>query len=194
MRAVQPLLSLLAFTWALWASKVCTVVVSPFSAAYIKAVRPFASRACTSAPLASRARVVGVSPLLTALIKGGGSLLERLTILQPSRRRKRLRSTPTSRKGQVLSGDKRRNACVVITGSTFHQIAGSIPISHTVVPCRVFLRPGRLMLLQYSAARLDIPSLRLACDIVPQWCSRLGKITALTIAFIVPTEIRKQLQ
>src|SRR5215831_7839705 len=147
MRAVQPLFSLLAFTWALWASKVCTVVISPlsaayikavqpcqsraftsaplvsnactavgspFSAAYIKAVRPLASRACTSAPLASRARVVGVSPLLTALIKGGGSLLERLTTLQPPRRSKRPRSIPTSRKGHVLSCDKRRNACVVI--------------------------------------------------------------------------------
>src|SRR5215831_7852059 len=146
MRAVQPLFSLLAFTWALWASKVCTVVISPlsaayikavqpcqsraftsaplvsractvvgspFSAAYIKAVRPLASRACTSTPLASRARVVGVSPLLTALIKGGGSLLERLTILQPPRRSEKHRSMPTSRKGHVLSCDK-RNARVVI--------------------------------------------------------------------------------
>ena len=48
----------------------------------------------------------------------------------------------------------------------------------------------------------DIPSLRLvrqqlqrlAHDVVPQLRSRQGKITALAIAFIVPTEIRKQLQ
>jgi len=34
----------------LWISSICTVVGSPFSAAYIKAVRPLASRACTVRP------------------------------------------------------------------------------------------------------------------------------------------------
>ena len=70
------------------------------------------------------------------------------------------------------------------------------------MPCKAFLRSGRLVLLQYNAARSDIPSLRLvrqqlqrlAHDVVPQLRSRQGKITALAIAFIVPTEIRKQLQ
>jgi hypothetical protein len=57
-----------------------------------------------------------------------------------------------------------------------------------------FLGSGRLILLQYNAAHSDIPSLRLMHDVVPQLCSRQGKITALTIAFIVPAEIRKQLQ
>src|SRR5215470_5686049 len=162
MRAVQPLLSLLAFTWALWASKVCTVVVSPFSAAYIKAVRPFASRACTSVPLASRARVVGVSPLLTALIKGGGSLLECLTILQPPKMSKKPKSMPTSRKGHVLSGDKRKNACVVIQVLPFTKYPGPpVPVSHTAVPCMALLGAGRLILLQYNAAHSDIPSLRM---------------------------------
>ena len=62
------------------------------------------------------------------------------------------------------------------------------------MPCRVFLRSGRLILLQYSAARSDIPFLRLVHDIVPQSRSCQGKITALAIALIVPAEIRKQLQ
>ena len=62
------------------------------------------------------------------------------------------------------------------------------------MPCRVFLRSGRLILLQYSAARLDIPFLHLVHDIVPQLCSRQRKITALAIALIVPAEIREQLQ
>src|SRR5215813_12411645 len=124
MRAVQPCQSR-AFTSAPYVSRACTVVGSPFSAAYIKAVRPFASRACTSAPLASRDRVVGVSPLLTALIKGGGSLLERLTILQPPRRSKRLISMLMSRKGHSLSCDKRRNACVIIQGLPFTKYPGT---------------------------------------------------------------------
>ena len=58
------------------------------------------------------------------------------------------------------------------------------------------------MWLQYSAARSDIPSLRivrqqvqrLVRGVVLQLRSRQGKITALAIAFIVPTEIRKQLE
>jgi hypothetical protein len=75
-------------------------------------------------------------------------------------------------------------------------------VSHTAVPCRAFLGSGRLILLQYNAAHSDIPSLRtvrqqvqrLVCDVVPQSRLRQGKFTALAIAFIVPTEIRKQLQ
>src|SRR5262249_4011590 len=106
-----------AFTSAPLVSSACTVVGSPFSAAYMRAVRPFASRACTSAPLASSARTVAVSPLLTALIKGGGgggSLL-RVTRLQPARSSGRYRSMPTSHTRHVRLGDRLRNARVVIS-------------------------------------------------------------------------------
>lgn len=78
------------------------------------------------------------------------------------------------------------------TGSTFHRVIGSACTSE---PGRhAGSSSGQVILLQYSAARSDIPCLRLAPDVVPQWRSCQGKITALAITFIVPTEIREQLQ
>ena len=72
-----------------------------------------------------------------------------------------------------------------------------VPASRAVVSCRVSFRSGRLVSLQYNVERPDIPSLRLVwCRLtrVPQRRSRQGKITALAVAFIVATEIHKQLQ